>query len=90
MSPLSFNQFYADRAAVRALAARNAHTVSALASRDALDSLLASFLEDVSPQVAANILADAVGKLVSTGKWSEADARTVLYTADRRIDQVVS
>ncbi|MDP2047596.1 MAG: hypothetical protein Q8K33_01700 [Cypionkella sp.] len=57
-------------------------------SRAALDALLRDFLGNAGPAAAAPILADAVGALVVSGKWSEADARTVLYTADRRIDRV--
>lgn len=57
-------------------------------SREALQSLLRDFLGGTGPQAAASILADAVGDLVASGEWSEADARTVLYTADRHIDRV--
>lgn len=57
-------------------------------SRNALQALLRDFLGNAGPQAAAPILADAVGDLITSGQWSEADARTVLYTADRRIDRV--
>ena len=69
--------------AVRATAAQSA-------SRDALQSLLRDFLCNAGPAASAPILADAVADLITSGKWSEADARTVLYTADRRIDRVAA
>ncbi|MDO8986074.1 hypothetical protein [Cypionkella sp.] len=64
------------------------NTGAAQYHRDALEALLRDFLCNAGPAAAAPILADAVGDLVASGKWSESDARTVLYTADRRIDRV--
>ena len=63
-------------------------TAAQSVNRDALQLLLRDFLGNAGPHAAAPILADAVGDLVASGKWSEADARTVLYTTDRRIDRV--
>ena len=57
-------------------------------NRDALESCLRDFMGKVSPATASAILADAIGDLITTGRWTEADARGVVYAADRRIDRV--
>lgn len=96
---MGLNRFKADMAAVKLLHAqhsaqgtrpRNAPFSKSHLDRDALEFLLGDVMAQVSPQAVASILSDAVADLVASGKWSEADARTVLYTADRRIDRVVS
>lgn len=70
----------------RVFRATAAHSVN----RDALQSLLHDCLAKAGPQTSAAILSDAVSDLVTAGTWTEADARTVLYSANCRIDRVVS
>lgn len=65
-----------------------AKRVATATAKSALQSLLKDFLADAGAPAASAVLADAIGELVTSGQWSAADARTVLYSADRRIDQV--